>query len=213
MGRGTGRKAGLNTRGGSEGKYVQCEALVSHQLETKTKEEESGSVRGEERGEGEKEAKSVEEELLGVGRKWSTLYPRKNAYVGIQLANRRSVVSPLPPLRTRPPLSDAAAGDPAWRARPNTCWRRSGVSVKGRAITEEGPSPPLPHTWRSSPVATAHSRTASSQEPEASIVPSGEKTTIVTRPVWPSSTWGAAGPGGRWVLVGGRIGGRGGKRG
>ena len=59
---------------------------------------------------------------------------------------------------------------------------------------EEGPLT-TPHTWRSSPVATAHSRTVLSTEPEASDVPSGEKATLLTLPVWPSSTWGADSPG------------------
>ena len=63
-------------------------------------------------------------------------------------------------------------------------------------------SPPHP-TWRSSPVFAAHSLTVSSHnEPEARVVPSGEKATLSTPPVWPFSTWGAAGTGrgdgGRW---------------
>ena len=41
------------------------------------------------------------------------------------------------------------------------------------------------------------SRAVLSPEPEASVVPSGEKATLFTSPLWPSSTWGAAGPGGR----------------
>ena len=57
--------------------------------------------------------------------------------------------------------------------------------------------PPPPHpTCRSSPVATSHSRTVLSREPEASVVPPGETATLHTELVWPSSTWGAAGPGG-----------------
>ena len=56
-------------------------------------------------------------------------------------------------------------------------------------------------------MAAAQSRTDLSREPEANDAPSGEKATLDTQSVWPSSTWGAAGPqgeGGGHVRMGRR---------
>ena len=41
--------------------------------------------------------------------------------------------------------------------------------------------------WRAVPVAVSQSRTVSSPEPDATCLPSGENTTVLTSLVWPSS--------------------------